>query len=542
MALLEVKNLSFSYPQCGNQAVKQVSFKLDKGDFCILCGATGSGKSTLLRCLKREIAPKGTMTGEILYNGKPIGDMSERESACRIGFVSQHPQQQIVTDKVWHELAFGLENMGLAQTVIRQRVAETACYFGIEDWFGRDTASLSGGQQQLLCLAAVMVMQPDILLLDEPTAQLDPIAVGSFLSTLQRLNRELSLTVLLIEHRLEEAVPLSGKMLAMEGGCLIADGETRKVVSELRGHPVLSKAMPAAARVAEMWHAADCPLTVREGRRMLESQRLIGDRPTFGGGAAADTPPALEMKDVYFRYERNVPDVLRGLNLTVHTGEIFCLLGGNGSGKSTALACAARLQRPYAGNIMIFGKKQRAYTGQTLYRDCLALLPQDVQTLFMHSTVEEELKKSHADTENFPMDFTPLLKRHPYDLSGGEQQALALCRALAAHPKLLLLDEPTKGLDAFACEKMTELLRALRSKGLTVLCVTHDVSFAAACADRCALLFRGEIVACAEPHAFFAGNHYYTTPANRMARGICDTAICAEEIASLRIKEAEKQL
>lgn len=267
---------------------------------------------------------------------------------------------------------------------------------------------------------------------------------------------------------------------------------------------------------------------------MLENQPLRKDMPVFGAESGLNTPPALEMRDVFFRYERNSPDVLRGLSLTVRTGEIFCLLGGNGSGKSTALACLARLLRPYAGSISVFGKKLKSYAGQSLYQDCLALLPQDVQTLFLCSTVAEELQSVHADTAGFPMDFTPLLNRHPYDLSGGEQQALALCKALAARPRLLLLDEPTKGLDACARERMTALLQALRAQGLTVLCVTHDVAFAAACADRCALFFRGEAVSCGEPHAFFAGNHYYTTAANRMARGVCDTAICAEEVAALR--------
>ena len=243
MALLAIQNLSFAYPLCPQKALENISFSLEKGDFCVLCGATGSGKSTLLRCLKREIAAKGELSGQILYQDQPLSALSERESACRIGFVAQRPQQQIVADKVWHELAFGLENMGLPQAVIRRRVAETACFFGIEDWFDRDVSTLSGGQQQLLCLAAVMVMQPDILLLDEPTAQLDPIAAGNFLSTLQRLNRELALTILLIEHRLEEAIPLANKLLAMDNGRLIANDAIRPAVRALQGHPALSSAM-----------------------------------------------------------------------------------------------------------------------------------------------------------------------------------------------------------------------------------------------------------------------------------------------------------
>lgn len=542
MALLTIRNLSFSYPLAVQKAVDSVSFSLNRGDFCVLCGATGSGKSTLLQCLKREIAPKGQLDGDILYQDQPLQKLPERISACKIGFVAQRPQQQIVTAKVRHELAFGLENMGLPQATIRRRVAETASFFGIESWFDRSVSTLSGGEQQLLCLASVMVMQPDVLLLDEPTAQLDPIAAGSFLSTLQRLNRELSLTIVLIEHALEDALPLANRVLAMEHGRLIADGSARETARQLRSHPVLGAAMPTPAQVAELCHWESCPLTVQEGRRMLEQQPTVLKDAHFSLPPKAPTMPALEMKDVFFRYERTVPDVLHGLNLTVQTGEIFCLLGGNGSGKSTALACAAKILHPYTGSITVFGKKLRAYSGQSLYQNCLALLPQDVQTLFLCNTVREELAMSHASTADFPMDLTPLLARHPYDLSGGEQQALALCKALAAHPRLLLLDEPTKGMDACARNAMVRLLRALSEQGMTILCVTHDVAFAASCADRCALFFRGEIVSCAEPHSFFAGNSYYTTAANRMARGICDSAIHAQEVAALYIGRQEAGL
>lgn len=533
MALLTIRNLSFSYPLSAQKAVDSVSFSLNQGDFCVLCGATGSGKSTLLRCLKREIAPKGQFEGDILYHDQPLQSLSERESACKIGFVAQRPQQQIVTDKVWHELAFGLENMGMPQATIRRRVAETASFFGIESWFERSVSTLSGGEQQLLCLAAVMVMQPDILLLDEPTAQLDPIAAGSFLSTLQRLNRELSLTIMVIEHALEDALPMANRVLAMEQGRLIADSPAREAVRQLRSHPLLGAAMPTPAQIAALCGLDACPLTVQEGRCMLDKQTPVVKDAHFSMPAKTPTPPALEMKNVFFRYERTAPDVLRGLNLTVQTGEIFCLLGGNGSGKSTALSCAAKLLRPYAGTISVFGKNLHAYSGQSLYQNCLALLPQDAQTLFLCSTVAQELAQSHADAAGFPMDLTPLLSRHPYDLSGGEQQALALCKALAAHPKLLLLDEPTKGMDACARNAMVRLLRALSAQGMTILCVTHDVAFAASCSDRCALFFRGEIVSCAEPHEFFAGNSYYTTAANRMARGLCSSAIHAQEVASL---------
>ncbi len=529
MALLTVENLSFTYPQNAQATLENISFSLEKGDFLLMCGATGSGKSTLLRCLKRELRPQGTLKGRLLYQGEALDELDEAKSAQLIGFVGQRPEQQLVTDKVWHELAFGLENLGCDQQFIRRRVAETAAYFGLEALFDRNTATLSGGQKQLVNLAAVMAMQPEILLLDEPTAQLDPIAAEAFLTTVQKLNRELSLTVILIEHRLEEALPLSGRVLALEGGSVLAFDETRQAARQLRAHPLLRQALPAATRLSACLETPTCPLTVREGRALWAEQRI---RP-FDLPEEVPTPvqeAALRFSDVYFRYQKASDDVLRGLSFRAEAGEVTCLLGGNGSGKSTALGCAAALLRPYAGRIEVFGKPLKAYRGQALYQGVLAMLPQDVQTLFLASTVREELQG--IDTSAFPLDFTPHLDKHPYDLSGGEQQALGLCKALACRPRLLLLDEPTKGLDAQARDRIAALLRALKVQGLSIVCVTHDVDFAAACADRCALFFRGEIVSMQPPRAFFAENAYYAPAVGRMLRGLCDGVMTVEEVAS----------
>ena len=531
MALLDVRHLTFTYPGETRPAVQDVSFSLEAGDFAVLCGATGSGKSTLLRCLKREIAPKGVLTGALRSDGVPLRDLSARDSACRIGFVAQRPEAQIVTDKVWHEMAFGLENLGVPSPVIRRRIAETASYFGLQDWFDRDTAELSGGQKQLLCLASVMVMQPDVLLLDEPTAQLDPIAAQDFLSTLARLNLDLSLTILLIEHRLNTVLPLSNRLLAMENGQLIACGGTRSVAEKLKSHPVLRQAMPDALRLAALLGTEEAPLTVGEGRSLLR-RRLQGGRPQLTLPAPpAGGEEALAFSHVFFRYAREGADVLRDLTLTVRSGEFVCLLGGNGTGKTTALSCAAGLLRPYAGRISVFGQNIRKYTGQKLYQHVLVLLPQDVQTLFLRDTVRDELADAQAAP---PPALVPLLDRHPYDLSGGEQQLLGLAKVLAAAPRLLLLDEPTKGLDPMARAQVGDFLRSWQAEtGGTVVCVTHDPAFAADCATRCILFFRGEAVSDDPVHTFFAGNRYYTTPANLIARGVCDEAITVEEVASL---------
>ena len=524
MEILKIEDLNFSYPLCEKEALKNISFTVERGDFVTVCGATGSGKSTLMRMLKREITPLGEISGKIYYKGKDICTLSEEETACSIGFVAQRPEEQIVTDKVWHELAFGLENMGLSQDVIRRRVSEMTCYFGIEDWFEKGVNELSGGQKQLLNLASVMVMQPDILILDEPTAQLDPIAAADFIATLAKLNRDLSLTVVITEHRLEDVIPVSNKLLAMNCGQIEKYGETRSTVEALYENKTLIEGMPAAVRIYNNFNlSAPCPLTVREGREFIESNfsndiKTVEKKPKNEDKKS----PVLEFSDVYFRYGRDLPDIIRGLDFKVFDNEIFCILGGNGSGKSTSLSAAAGINKPYSGVIKVFGKKIKDYKNGDLYKNCISLLPQDVQTVFLKNTVREELAEVNIDNSDLPYDLSELNDRHPYDISGGQQQLLALAKVLSTKPRILLLDEPTKGLDAYAKKAITDVLKKLKEQGMTIVCVTHDVEFAADCADRCAMFFRGEITSCSSPEEFFSGNSFYTTAANKMTRGFYD--------------------
>lgn len=538
MALLAVKDLTFTYPNGQHPAITDVSLTVEKGEFLAVCGPTGCGKSTLLRLLKREIAPLGTLSGSITVDGTPQEHLTDRDAAWRIGYVMQRPEHQIVTDRVWHEMAFGLENMGLSQADMARRVAEMAAYFGMEDWFEKDVSNLSGGQKQLLNLAAVMVMQPELLILDEPTAQLDPIAASDFIATVRKLNRELGLTVIMTEHRLEEVIPACDRLLVMEKGRVLDLDAPRRVVSRLQNKADLMHFMPSAVRLFHRVNGkGDCPLDVREGRAFIgragASARALPPESPLDETRA----PALEFRDVYFRYDRHAPDVLSGMSFTVREGEICAILGGNGSGKSTTLKAAAALNKPYSGEVRVFGRKLRQYPGQTLYQNCLTLLPQDVQSVFLCNTVREELAEGHVTADLLPFDLTPLLDRHPYDLSGGEQQLVALAKVLATHPRLLLLDEPTKGVDAAAKAKLIGVLKALRAQGMTLVLVTHDVEFAAECADRCCFVFRGQIVSEDTPRAFFSQNHFYTTAISRMSRGLLDGAVTVEDAAILLQEE-----
>lgn len=548
MEILAAENLTFTYPNEKAPALKNISFSVRKGDFVTLCGGTGSGKSTLLRLLKREITPLGDRSGKITLFGRDQQDLDPQTASCKVGFVFQRPEMQLVTDKVWHELAFGPENMGLPTGIIRRRVSEMACFFGMETLFEKPVNELSGGQKQLLALASVMVMQPEILLLDEPTARLDPIAASDFLAAVGKLNRELSLTVILAEHRTEEAIPLSNKLMVLEDGKLHAFGEPRQVIGDLSGNARFLESMPAAVRLygglRNILQPIRIPLNVREGRQMLEEtfgekaflfpsdeslEKRKGGEALIRENASRETI-ALEVKDLRFRYQRNLPDILRGVDLTVYQGELFCILGGNGSGKSTLLSAIAGLIRPYGGSVRIFGKRQKDYLGQSLYKGTLSMLTQDVQTVFLRNSVREELETAKADLSAFPFDFTPLLERHPYDLSGGQQQLLALAIVLASHPRLLLLDEPGKGLDSASKRKFAAFLHRLtHEQGITVIAVTHDVEFAARIAHRCALFFGGEIVSVDPPKPFFAGNSFYTTAASRMTRGIAYGIVTVED-------------
>ena len=534
MEILALRDLSFTYPLCTEPALRELNFGVEAGDYVVICGATGSGKSTLLRMLKRELTPLGECSGEIYYKGGLLSALSDREAARRIGFVMQRPEQQLVTDKVWHELAFGLENLGVPQAQIRRRVSEMAAYFDMEDWFEKNVDELSGGQKQLLNLAAVMTMQPEVLILDEPTAQLDPIAAEDFLETVSRLNREMGITVILVEHRLEDVIPRCDKLLVMESGRVAHYAAPRQVCDALRHMPAMLSAMPAAVRLYNaLPPAGNCPLTVREGRRWLEENFNNALRSPERGDYTHAHSCALEISDLWFRYERGTPDVLRGAELKIWEGEIYCLLGGNGSGKSTLLSAAANLVKPYAGSVKVFGKKLKEYKNQSLYKECLTFLPQDVQTVFLRSTVREELQDAGAAADSLPYDLTPLLDKHPYDISGGQQQLVALAKVLATKPRLLLLDEPTKGLDAYARAGIQKVLKKLKEQGMTILVVTHDVEFAANVADRCALFFRGEVVSEDVPWAFFAENNYYTTAVNRMTRDFFDGAVTLSDAVTL---------
>lgn len=575
MATIQVRNLSFAYPTSTVRALEDVSFTVSQSEFVVLCGKSGCGKSTLLRHLKKNLIPYGQFEGEVLYDGKEIASLDDRLNAAEIGFVQQNPDNQIVTDKVWHELAFGLESLGLDNKTIKRRVAEMASFFDIQTWFRKSVSELSGGQKQLLNLASIMVMQPKVLILDEPTSQLDPIAASEFIKTIYRINRELGTTIIISEHRLEELFTMADKVMVMDKGKLIAYDEPWNIGNFLAGdsaserHPMFY-GMPAVMKIYSHCRTAGVPryiregkemspLTIRDGRLWLESF-LKGDSVEASAADYAKVHQVtgeeeiIRIKDLWFKYSKESGDVLRGLNLSVKKGELFCLLGGNGVGKSTTLKAVSGAVIPQHGSIIVDGMKVKKETFKELFHKRLAMLPQNPQALFTEITVEEELLEALyfekiTDEEKIEkienilemMEITHLRKSHPYDLSGGEQQRLALGKILLLDPKILLLDEPTKGLDPFFKITLGGILKKLTTSGVTIFMVSHDVEFCAEYGDRCAMFFDGDVVSEGTPKEFFAGNSFYTTSANRIVRRWFPEGITWEEVAQWTEQTAMKE-
>lgn len=540
MQTFTITDLSFTYPTESVPALQNVSLSIEAGSFTVLCGRSGCGKSTLLRQLKPILQPHGTQTGEILFEGKPLSSLSQRTQSARIGFVLQNLDAQLVTDKVWHELAFGLESLGLSTPVIRRRVAEIASFFGIQNWFYKPVCELSGGQKQLVNLASVMALEPSVLLLDEPTSQLDPIAATDFLSTLGRINRELGTTIILSEHRLEDALALSTNVVFLERGRILDTGTASEVGSRLKaaGSDMFS-AMPVPMRIyAGVPNDLPCPVTVAQGRQWLEAfseTHPLCPVPPAAPSEKREGPAAVELDEAFFRYDKQSPDVVKALTLRAYPGELLAILGGNGTGKSTTMGLISGIHRAYRGKVSVLGTAPQEVSGK------IALLPQDPQTLFVKNTVIEDLlsvlddaprdrRKALALEKARLCELMELLERHPYDLSGGEQQRAALCKVLLREPEVLLLDEPTKGLDAEFKRVFAWIIRRLCARGVCVIMVSHDAEFCASYASRCAMFFDGAIVAEGTPREFFSSGSFYTTSASRMARGLLPGAITPEDV------------
>ena len=540
MALLQLKDVSYSYSE-EQYILQHIDLSIDEGAFVTIFGPSGSGKSTLLKLMKPTSLLNGNVVGEILYEGKTFSNLNEKQKVSDIGFVYQNPDHQIVVEDVWHELAFGLENLGLSTVEMKVRIGEMANFFGIQHWFRKKVSNLSGGQKQLLNMASVLVLHPKLLILDEPTAQLDPIAAKELMNMLGRINQELGVTIVIVEHRLEELLSYTTQFVFMKKGQILIQGSSESFFHHFaKKVPAWQCYLPAVVQLSLTLDPEKKPaLTIQQGLARLKNKSFMLRPPVIKHILQENI--ILELKNLSFRYHRYQDDILRDVQLNVYEGEIISLLGGNGAGKSTLLQTITGQLKPYKGKIYLHHERIRF--NKKMYQQEIGLLPQDPQLLFLESTIEKDFErfgKRHGLTKeeckkriiqcSKRLNIAHLLQHHPEDLSGGELQKVALAKLLLYQPHLLLLDEPTKGLDPQAKQEIIFLLRELQREGLTIVIVTHDIDFAAVVSDRCGLFFDGHIPAVEEPHCFFMNNHFYTTAANQLAKPVEPRIILTSEL------------
>ena len=548
MVDFKLNDVSFAFPG-GKTVLENINLQINSGEFVVLCGKSGSGKTTLLRLLKPALTPSGRLGGTIDFFGKSSKALSPFEAAAKIGFVMQNPETQTVTYKVRSELLFGLENLGLNAEDAALRVAETVALFSLEPIIESKISELSGGQKQLVNLASAVAMRPQALILDESTAQLDPVSAKRLLDAVLTLCREYGVTVIITEHRLEKLVEYADRLLVLENGVLVYDGSPKNINNDLLADGGFAgAAMPLYMRLhAGLSFPGSMPVSLSEGKNELSS--FLGDNIRYTRAErkprAFSKETAVKICSVGYSYDAK-KYVLRDLDLDVKMGSFFAVLGANGAGKSTLLDLIAGLTECKKGRIEIFSKNIKKYAKGELYKNNIALLPQKCEALFAGPTVFEDLENV-LRSENCPKEerkkkieqiarfceIEALLSSHPYDVSGGELQRCALAAVLLKKPRLLLLDEPTKGMDAVFKKHFAAKIKELCKNGTTVIMVSHDTEFCSGYCDECALIFDGRVVLCKEAESFFDGNFYYTTSASRLTRGIFENAVTESEVFEL---------
>lgn len=526
MGIFEIKNLTFTYPSSPFPRLDNINIDINKGEFVLLIGNSGSGKTTLLNHLKTAMTPEGERAGEVLYNGSLLGEIPAGKQSSEIGYVMQNPQRQTVTDKVISEMAFGLQNIATDPGKMRRSIAETSNYFGIDNIMDREISSLSGGQRQLLNLAAVAAMRPKVLIFDEPTANLDPVAANRFLQAVQRLNREAGITIIITEQRTRQIFAMADRVIVMDTGRIIRDTAPENLVG-LGDN--FARFLPTPRQVASRCGCGTpLPLTVKQGRQWLEEYiKADNINPTcFPVVDENYSSPAIQVKDVYFRYTKDGKDILKSADFWVPEGVIFRIIGGNGGGKSTLLKVMSGALSPYSGKVITKKGAKCAY------------LPQESSLLFGRDSVAQELKETGRSEEDIEKTarlckISHLLNKHPYDLSVGQQQCVALAKILLYKADILMLDEITRGMDSLLKDNLADILKSLTKKGVTVVMVSHDIEFCAQHSDITAMLFDGDITSWDNPRRFFSENNFYTTQAARMAYDILPGAVTAQDIIKI---------
>lgn len=528
MAYLSIENLSFKYALASHHSLSNINLEINRGDFVLIAGASGSGKTTLIKQLKKELQPAGDLTGNIIHNGVNLKDLSMKDTTSQFGYVMQNPDNQIISDKVWHELVFALENNGYDQKTMEIKVAEMANFFGIQEMYNHNTYDLSGGQKQLLNLASIMVLQPSVLILDEPTSQLDPIARNQFIDILKKINDEFNTTIIMVEHTLDYIFNLVDRVVIMDQTKIDYQGSPQDVINNLNQvNPRFVKSLPQYLQLASKLAFKDI-LSIKSLKEALQ-ENVTKLQVTYSD-SQVNEDVVLSIEELYFKYHKKDKDILTDINLSFQRNSIHTIMGGNGVGKSTLIKNILGILKPYHGKIIYQNKN--ILKDKTFIKD-FAYLPQDPTLLFNQEKVNDEIAEINSPLKEDlikKLDLQDILKMHPYDLSGGQQQRLALCKILLNQPKVIILDEPTKGLDSYAKDVLVDILNELK-KECCIIIISHDIEFAIKCSDYCMMLFNRQIIGYQNTRAFFNNNEFYTSVIAKVSKNIFEKeALLVEDI------------
>jgi len=548
-AIATLAHVTYTYPGASKPALDDVSLAIDPAEVILVLGGSGSGKSTLLRAIN-GLVPHfhgGTFAGRVTVDEFDTRTARPAELAARVGLVFQDPESQAVMTTVEREIAFGLENRGIASPAIARLVEEALISLGLSGLRRAPLSTLSGGELQKVALAAVIATQPHLLLLDEPTSQLDPVSSEELLAAVRRLSEDTGATIVLAEHRVERCLHLATRVLFMEGGAIVVDADPQAFARwALAGHRELlppvarlfARRLNGGAKAAA--EAGRLPLTVKDARGMLDD--VAGQLESFASPAPArEGDVVLEARKLAVGYAPGEA-VLEHIDLRLRRGERIALMGENGAGKSTLVRHFNGLARPLAGDVRLLGRPLKELSVAQAARDC-ALLGQNPNDYFIKDTVAEEVDYSlvqmgFAGRERnelcsrtiVDLDLMDLLMRNPRDLSGGERTRVALAAVTCGDPALVILDEPTRGMDPLHKAELAALLRRWAANGRCVLVVTHDVEFAARVAGRVLVVGDGSLLADGPVHEVLNGSLFFSTQINRLLRHSLPGVLTEDEV------------
>lgn len=539
MDVIKIDNITYWYPECSKPAIQDVNLCIKQGELVLLVGPSGCGKSTLLRLINKLVPDYygGKIKGNVYLWGKDIKSHSRREIASGVGMVYQHPEKQIVLQDVERELAFGLENLNTDINKMKRNVSEVISFLNLGGIRERSSMNLSGGEKQKLAIGSVIAMDPEVIIFDEPISQLDPIAAEEVLNCISRLNREMGKTIIMAEQRLDKCFEMADRVIFMEDGRIIGEGSGNHIPKSITQRCFLP-VIPYIFRSAE-WPSV--PLNVKEARRQIIDQDCTSI--SVSGEVKSSACPVLQASNISFGYNK-INKVVKNINLSLNKGELLTVMGENGAGKSTLFKIISGLVDNYKGQVRINGKNLKEMDTKERVKT-IGYLSQNPNDYLGRDTVFDEVAYTlrnigeydahRVDKMLLRMDLEYLRNKNPRDLSGGEKQRTALACTMIAEPEVLILDEPTRGMDWNSKESLGRYLRELCSSGTSVVLITHDVDFAADYTDSIALMFDGSIIASGECSEMVKDAIYYSPQAAKVFRGICSIVRSSEAIECLKV-------